>query len=142
MSLSAAQQAEYQLLFDTFLKDESGQMDVKQLRMLMLAMGEDLPQTDLDAMCSGGKITYQSFLANREEKWAAAQSGETIKNAFSFFDDQGNGTVSVEMLRYVLTSFGDRFTTEEIDNLITDAEPSGGFINYTNFVEKMKENAF
>ena len=58
--------------------------------------------------------------------------------AFAVFDADNSGKVSVDVLRLVLTTLGDRFSEEEMEELVSEADMSGeGVVNYEDFVKKI-----
>lgn len=63
---------------------------------------------------------------------------EMIKQAFRLFDKDGNGFISPAEVRQGMASLGERFTEEEIQEMIREADCDGdGQINYEEFVEMM-----
>ena len=55
---------------------------------------------------------------------------ELIK-AFKVLDPEGTGTIPASQMRQVLTSFGEKLSDEEAEELIKDADPEGsGQISY------------
>jgi calmodulin len=140
--LSVEQQNEYREIFQFFDREKKGFLELKDLKLLMRALGEDPTEAELNRMAPGGKIDFNAFLANRQEKWAKAQSGEDVKNAFAFFDLDGSGRANVAELRRILTTYGEPLTEEEMNRLIQDAEGQSGGIDYNRFVDKMKKNTY
>jgi Ca2+-binding EF-hand superfamily protein len=140
--LSTDQQNEYREMFQYFDRDKTGFLDLKQLKLLMRALGEDPTEAELNRMAPSGKIDFNAFLANRQEKWAKAQSGEDVKNAFAFFDLDGSGRANVAELQRILTTYGEPLTQEEMNRLIQDADGQSGTIDYNRFVDKMKKNTY
>jgi calmodulin len=140
--LSVEQQNEYRELFQYFDRDKDGFLELKDLKLLMRALGEDPTEAELKRMASGDRIDFNAFLANRQEKWAKAQSGEDVKNAFAFFDLDGSGRANVAELQRILTTYGETLTQEEMNRLIQDAEGQSGYIDYKRFVDKMKKNTY
>eukprot|EP00029_Vermamoeba_vermiformis_P004228 TRINITY_DN14769_c0_g1_i1.p1 TRINITY_DN14769_c0_g1~~TRINITY_DN14769_c0_g1_i1.p1 ORF type:complete len:145 (-),score=54.79 TRINITY_DN14769_c0_g1_i1:71-505(-) len=140
--LSAEQEAEYREIFGFWDKEKAGTIDLAKLKLLMKSLGEELTDQELNKMAPGGRIDFNAFLANRQDKWAKAQSGEDVINAFAFFDVNGDGRVPVELLRGVLTQLGEPLSDAEFNKMVQDAEGTGGAIDYRRFVEKMKKNAY
>merc|ERR1712063_240900 len=86
--LSQAQQNEYKDVFNHFDTTKSGQLDKKQFQMLMLSMGEE---TDIGSIMHGNTIDFNTFLQNRQDKWAREQSGE---EADQMVRDAGGGQIN------------------------------------------------
>ncbi|KAJ8268620.1 hypothetical protein COCON_G00137920 [Conger conger] len=67
---------------------------------------------------------------------------DVIRNAFACFDEEGTGVIQEEYLRELLTTMGDRFTDEEVDELFREApiDKKGNF-NYVAFTRILKHGA-
>ncbi|CAF2068729.1 unnamed protein product, partial [Rotaria magnacalcarata] len=52
-------------------------------------------------------------------------SEEEIREAFRVFDKDGNGYISVDELRNVMTSLGEKLTDEEVNQMIREADTDG-----------------
>lgn len=65
------------------------------------------------------------------KKMKETDSEEEIREAFRVFDKDGNGFISADELRHVMTSLGEKLTDEEVDEMIREADIDGdGQINY------------
>ena len=53
------------------------------------------------------------------------------------FDKKGTGFIAVKDLEFVLKSFGEKMTDAEIAELIKEAEPKEGQVDYSKFSHKM-----
>merc|ERR1711879_87650 len=138
-SLSQGQKDEYKVVFEFFDKQNTGRLDSKNVVTMMKALGEAMNDGELKALCKGGdSLDLNTFIQNREEKWAREQSGEEVKAAFQVFDAQGIGQISAEDLKYIMTNLGEVMTPAEADEMVREAEASGGSIDYNAFVDKMK----
>lgn len=61
-----------------------------------------------------------------------------IEAAFRVFDPKGNGYLHRDELKRVLTSFGEKLSSEEAEDLLSVAETDDqGRINYTKFAKKL-----
>jgi len=61
-----------------------------------------------------------------------------VIEAFKVFDRDGQGYVTSEELRKVLTDLGDAMSYEEINELIYEADPTNqGVVYYENFVSML-----
>ena len=48
-----------------------------------------------------------------------------MKSAFKVFDHDGSGTISLDELRRVMTSFGELLSEEELDSMIKEVDKNG-----------------
>jgi len=101
----------------------------------MRSLGELLPEQQIQQLCASGSIDLNSFLQYWHRKWEKAQNYDDVLNAFRFFDYENNGRVRGDVLRRVLTSIGEPFTDQELNQMIQDA--GGDPINYQEFVRVM-----
>lgn len=59
------------------------------------------------------------------------ESLETLKEAFATFDREGNGFISAQDLRYVLTHMGEKLRDEDVDEMIREVDLTGdGQVNF------------
>jgi len=63
---------------------------------------------------------------------------DVIKNAFACFDEDGSGVIHEERLRELLTTMGDRFTDDEVDEMYRDAPIKKGNFDYLEFTRILK----
>ena len=64
-----------------------------------------------------------------------------IKNAFGCFDEENNGFLHEDRLRELLTTMGDRFTDEEVDEMYREAPIKQGMFDYHEFTRILKHGA-
>eukprot|EP01088_Endostelium_zonatum_P008924 TRINITY_DN22100_c0_g1_i1.p1 TRINITY_DN22100_c0_g1~~TRINITY_DN22100_c0_g1_i1.p1 ORF type:complete len:138 (-),score=51.91 TRINITY_DN22100_c0_g1_i1:309-722(-) len=130
--LSNEQINELKEVWDHFDKGKKGSLEQNDFKVLMKAIGEE----DF-SLAASGSVSYNSFLADRQQKWAKQQSGDVLKQAFRVLDRQGNGTVSVEELKYLLTTYGEKLSQSEVNEMV--AEGGGGAsLNYNQLVDNMQ----
>ena len=122
-------------VFDLFDKDKDGSITTKELGDVMRALGANPTQAELQEMINevdqdgSGKIEFKEFLDLFAKK---------MKDPDKIFDKDGNGVISANELRHVMTTLGERLTEEEADEMIREADIDGdGFINYHEFVKIM-----
>eukprot|EP01089_Gocevia_fonbrunei_P000495 TRINITY_DN10514_c0_g1_i1.p1 TRINITY_DN10514_c0_g1~~TRINITY_DN10514_c0_g1_i1.p1 ORF type:complete len:139 (+),score=38.16 TRINITY_DN10514_c0_g1_i1:49-465(+) len=127
--LSQDQIQEYKDVFNYFDKGKKGSLESEDFKLMMRALGEE----DF-SLAGGGSVDFNRFLANRQEKWAKQQSGDIVKHAFGILDRNGDGTVYVEDLKYLLTSQGEPLTQQEVNTMISEAG-GGQYIDYRALVD-------
>ena len=68
-------------------------------------------------------------------KMNTTDSEEELKQAFKVFDKDGNGYISPQELKHVMTNLGEKLSDEEIEEMIKEADLDGdGQVNYDGMV--------
>jgi len=111
------------------------------LRSLGQALSEEeireilLEEVDID---DTGMITFQELLSVMARRAKDAQAEQELVEAFKLLDHSKSGYIKIEALRCVLTSIGESFTDEEVDDMLKDAKLNkDGGINYAVFAKAM-----
>uniref|UniRef100_A0A673U814 Myosin light chain 9 n=1 Tax=Suricata suricatta TaxID=37032 RepID=A0A673U814_SURSU len=89
-----------------------------------------------------GPINFTMFLTMFGEKLNGTDPEDVIRNAFACFDEEASGFIHEDHLRELLTTMGDRFTDEEVDEMYREApiDKKGNF-NYVEFTRILKHGA-
>lgn len=138
----------------------------------MLFTGKNPSDEYLEGMMSEapGPINFTMFLTMFGERLNGTDPEDVIRNAFACFDEEGSGesnalhaqgpralpspglkilprpvltgVIHEDHLRELLTTMGDRFTDEEVDELFREApiDKKGNF-NYAEFTRILKHGA-
>lgn len=88
-----------------------------------------------------GPINFTMFLTLFGERLQGTDPEDVIKNAFGCFDEENSGNLNEERLRELLTSMGDRFTDEEVDEMYREAPIKSGMFDYIEFTRILKHGA-
>ncbi|XP_008112858.2 centrin-2 isoform X1 [Anolis carolinensis] len=146
--LTEEQKQEIREAFDLFDTDGTGNIDVKELKVAMRALGfepkkDEIKKMILDIDKEGtGKITYQDFLGVMTQKMAEKDSKEEILKAFKLFDDDETGKISFKNLKRVAKELGETLTDEELQEMIDEADRDGdGEVNEQEFLRIMKKTS-
>jgi len=65
---------------------------------------------------------------------------ETLKNSFKRFDSAGKGSIPCPEFKHALTTLGDVFTAQEVEEFLKEAD-TGGVINYNEYAKKLLAEA-
>ena len=85
-----------------------------------------------------GTIDFPEFLSLMARKMKDTDTEEELLEAFKVFDRDGNGFITSHELRYVMTNLGEALTSDEVEEMIKEADLDGdGQINYEEFVRMM-----
>jgi len=87
-----------------------------------------------------GPINFTMFLTMFGEKLNGTDPEEVIRNAFACFDDENSGNINEDYLRELLTTMGDRFTDDQVDDMFREApiDQKTCDFNYIEFVKILK----
>ncbi|XP_074572204.1 calmodulin-5/6/7/8-like isoform X2 [Curcuma longa] len=152
--LTKEQISEFKEAFSLFDKDGDGSVSftfrsagcvtTKEIGTVMRSLGQNPTEAELQDMINevdadgSGTIDFPEFLNLMARKLHGTDSDEELKAAFRVFDKDQNGFISAEELRIVMSSFGEKLTDQEIDDMIREADVDGdGQINYDEFVKVM-----
>lgn len=108
---------------------------------MLASLGKDPTDAYLEEMVkmSPGPINFTMFLTLFGEKLNGTDPEDVIVNAFACFDEDGNGKVHEELLKEALTSMGDRFTDDQVDDVLRDAPiDKDGYLDYHQFTHILK----
>nr|XP_056715528.1 centrin-1 [Euleptes europaea] len=146
--LTEEQKQEIREAFDLFDTDGTGNIDVKELKVAMRALGfepkkDEIKKMILDIDKEGtGKISYNDFLGVMTQKMAEKDSKEEILKAFKLFDDDETGKISFKNLKRVAKELGENLTDEELQEMIDEADRDGdGEVNEQEFLRIMKKTS-
>ncbi|XP_023605010.1 centrin-2-like, partial [Myotis lucifugus] len=110
LELSPQQIQELRQAFDPFDTDATGTTDVKELKVVMRAMGFEPKKEEIMKMIS--EIDPED-------------SKEDILKAFKLFDDDETGTISFDNLKRVSNELDENITGEELKEMIDEADRDG-----------------
>jgi len=141
--LSREQRERLVKAFKYFDKDGTGTIDAKELIQVLRVMGhspttneteELLQELDTDG---NGELSLEEFGAawwRREQSKLEDDFEEQLKLAFNVFDVNGDGQISADELRGILTTMGEVMTNEEVDALLAECDVDGsGVIDMQEF---------
>merc|ERR1712170_303086 len=128
---------EFKEAFNMIDANKDQLIDQADLAEIYASLGKNPSDKELDDMIkmAPGPIILTMF----GEKLMGTDPEDVIKNAFQCFDDNGDGKINDGYLRELLTTMGDRFTDDQVDQLFHDAPISNnGDFNYVEFTKQLK----
>merc|ERR1712070_1363943 len=105
--LTEEQIEEIREAFNLFDADNSGVIDVRELKAAMRALGFEVKKEELKKMISdidndgNGSIEFQAFLEMMTGKMGEKDTREDIEKVSKLFDDDNTGKISLRNLRRV-----------------------------------------
>ncbi|RXN00441.1 Myosin regulatory light polypeptide 9 [Acipenser ruthenus] len=135
---------EFKEAFNMIDQNRDGFIDKEDLHDMLASLGKNPTEEYLEAMMNEapGPINFTMFLTMFGEKLNGTDPEDVIRNAFACFDEEGTGAIQEDYLRELLTTMGDRFTDEEVDELFREApiDKKGNF-SYVEFTRILKHGA-
>eukprot|EP00127_Corallochytrium_limacisporum_P003522 Clim_evm5s150 gene=Clim_evmTU5s150 len=109
--------------FNMIDQNHDGFVDKEDLADMYASLGQTPSDADLEAMVNEapGTINFTMFLTLFGQKMQGTDPVDVLRNAFSCFDEEGTGKLSVEKLRELLMTMGDRLTEDEVDAVFAGA---------------------
>lgn len=133
---------EFKEAFNMIDNNRDQLIDKEDLADIFASLGKNPSDEYLEEMIkqAPGPINFTMFLTMFGEKLNGTDPEEVIKNAFACFDETGSGKINEDELRELLTTMGDRFTDEQVDEMFRDApiDSSSGDFNYVEFTKILK----
>lgn len=135
-----AQIQEFKEAFNMIDQNHDGFIDKDDLHDMLASLGKNPNDQYLEAMMNEapGPINFTMFLTMFGEKLNGTDPEDVIKNAFACFDEENKGFINEDRLRELLTTMGDRFTEEEVDEMYREAPIKNGNFDYVEFTRILK----
>ncbi|XP_043833347.1 centrin-2-like [Dromiciops gliroides] len=146
-NLKEEQKKEIMEAFNLFDKTGTGTIDVRELRVAMRALGfqtekEEIKKLRCEVDKEGtGKINFINFLALMTKKMAERDVEEEIQKAFTLFDDDNTGKITLKNLKRVAFDLGENVSDEELQEMIdvADLDRDGG-VDEEEFLRVIKKS--
>jgi calmodulin len=141
---TAEQIAEFKEAFGALDHDGSGFLEVKEVQQLFQRLGKNPSETQLKAMVSraddngDGKISFDEFcrMMVKPDKFITFE--HELKEAFSVFDKDKNGTISTSELLRTMQDLGQILNDDQIAMIMKEADLDGsGTMDFNEFVRVM-----
>merc|ERR1712094_122431 len=129
--LTEEQMDEIREAFGLFDSDASGQIDIRELKAAMRALGFEVKNEELKKMVSdidndgNGTIEFGEFLQMMTGKIGEKDTREDIEKVFKLFDDDNTNKISFRNLARVAEELGENIDDEELQDMINQADRDG-----------------
>ena len=148
-SLTEEQVINYKEVFDAFDSDKNGFITKLELQSLLEKFYRDVSQSDAEKLISkidrndDGMLDFEEFLTLMASFDDDSEENlkEQLQLAFKTFDKNDDGKISLEELKYALQNIGEKFTEEEVKEMLESADSNGdGYIDFPEFLTLMGYN--
>lgn len=137
---SGAQIAELEQVFKKFDVNGDGKICSSELGSIMGSLGQPATEEELQNMIKevdadgDGYIDLDEFIELNTKGVDSNEVLENLKDAFSVYDIDGNGSITAEELHEVLKSLGDDCSLADCRKMITGVDRNGdGMISFDEF---------
>ena len=139
--LTDEQREEFKEAFSLFDKDGDGCISTEELGTVMRSLGQNPTEAELQDMINeidedgNGTVEFNEFLVMMVKKSDPnADKEQELKEAFRVFDKNGDGFISAEELKLVMSRLGEELTDQELEEMISEADKGGDKqVNFEEF---------
>ena len=136
-------------MFRKFDVNGDGKISSSELGSIMGSLGQPATEEELDNMIrevdadGDGHINLEEFIELNTKDIDPNEILENLKDAFSVFDIDKNGSISAEELHNVMVSLGDQCSLAECQKMIGGVDSDGdGMIDFEEFKKMMMGSNF
>ncbi|XP_056638633.1 troponin C, isoallergen Bla g 6.0201-like [Diorhabda sublineata] len=131
--------------FDAFDVDRKGYIEADMIGTIIEMLGTGVGTEDIDKIIEeidedgNGEVSFEEFaklaarfLVEEDEDTEAIQL--ELKGAFRLYDRDGNGFITIEVLREILRELDEKLTEDDLDNMIDEIDADGsGTVDWEEF---------
>ena len=132
--------------FTMFDRDKDGLINYNELGNVLKSQGFNPTNQELLEMIADvdenedDKINFDEFLILMHSRLKKADIENELNEAFSVYDKNGSGKISVREFKKIMNSLGDKIMQEEIDEIIQKVDSKNrGYINYKDLTKIIVE---
>ncbi|XVF43566.1 hypothetical protein PTKIN_Ptkin02bG0050100 [Pterospermum kingtungense] len=139
---------ELEQVFKKFDVNGDGKISASELGSIMGSLGQQPSEEEIQKMIKefdadgDGFINFNEFVELNTKEVDSDEALANLKDAFSVYDIDGNGSISAEELHEVLKSLGDECSIAECRKMISGVDHDGdGMIDFEEFKHMMMAGA-
>ena len=128
--------------FTMFDRDKDGLINYNELGNVLKSQGFTPSNQELLEMIADvdenedDKINFEEFLLLMYSRLKKADIENELNEAFSVYDKNGSGLISVREFKRIMSALGEKILEEEIDEIIQKVDPKNrGYINYKDLTK-------
>eukprot|EP00746_Dinoflagellata_sp_MGD_P150952 gnl/MRDRNA2_/MRDRNA2_82695_c0_seq1.p1 gnl/MRDRNA2_/MRDRNA2_82695_c0~~gnl/MRDRNA2_/MRDRNA2_82695_c0_seq1.p1 ORF type:complete len:190 (+),score=71.13 gnl/MRDRNA2_/MRDRNA2_82695_c0_seq1:80-571(+) len=145
--LTETQKVEIKEAFELFDTDGSGSIASGELKVAMKALGFEPKPGEIEKLIHSvdddgdGEMDYDDFERMMEQKILNKDQKDDLLKAFSCFDDDKTGKISLTNLKRVAKELGETLSEEDLKEVIAESDKDGdGELSLDEFLAVMKKN--
>eukprot|EP01071_Lankesteria_metandrocarpae_P009037 Lankesteria_metandrocarpae@DN5119_c0_g1_i1.p2 len=146
IELTDEQRTEIREAFDLFDPNKTGEIDTRELKIAMRALGFEPSKDEVRKMMtdigedSSDTISFDAFVKMMTVKMGERDPREEALKAFRLFDDDNTGKISYKNLKRVAKELGENIKDEELQEMIEEADrDNDGEVSEEEFLRIMKK---
>ncbi|KAG9411436.1 Centrin-3 [Aphanomyces cochlioides] len=146
--LTEEQRKELVEAFDLFDTNKSGSVDYYELKVMMRALGFDVKKQEVVKLVEEvdihrtGRVHLDDFLEIMRRKITSRDPDEEILKAFSLFDEDKTGEITLKNMRRIAKEMGESLTDDELQAMIDEFDSNqDGVISQDEFLAIMKQSS-
>ena len=132
--------------FTMFDRDKDGLINYNELGNVLKSQGFNPTNQELLEMIADvdenedDKINFEEFLILMHSRLKKADIENELNEAFSVYDKNGSGIISVREFKKIMNSLGEKVCEEEVEEIIQKVDPKNrGYINYKDLTRIIVE---
>ncbi|SNX82292.1 probable CDC31 - spindle pole body component, centrin [Melanopsichium pennsylvanicum] len=147
VELTDEQRQEIKEAFELFDTDKDGAIGYHEFKVAMRALGFDYKKAEVlkllrDHDKGSGLLEWEDFNKIMSDKIASRDPMEEIHKAFSLFDDDQTGKISLRNLKRVAKELGETLDDDELQAMIDEFDlDQDGEIDIKEFVSIMMDDS-
>ena len=132
--------------FDLLDKTNSGKLTTKEMSTVFKSIGISITEQELkELLCETGskpegpyEIAFPDFVTLLTRKMKDYDTETELKELFENLDKEGKGYLNVEDLKELRETVGEKYTTEELAEMLAEADiDHDGVLRYEDFTKMM-----
>lgn len=144
--LDEEQLAEVKEAFNLFDTERRGEIDAREFKAAMRALGFDVKKNEIRAIYQDLEkdpsqgLSFEDFLGVVRPRMGQKDSKEEIMKIFRLFDDDDSRTIKLTDLKRVAMELGESLSEEELAEMIDEADrDKDGQLSFDEFYRVMRK---
>ncbi|XP_064085628.1 troponin C, isotype gamma-like isoform X1 [Macrobrachium nipponense] len=133
--------------FDSFDMEKQGFITTETVKTILRMMGVKISEANLAEVIAetdedgSGQLEFEEFVS-LAAKFLIEEDEESLKaelkEAFRIYDKEGNGFITTDVLKEILSEIDNKLTPADLDGIIEEVDEDGsGTLDFDEFMEMM-----